>query len=167
MREASYYESRDIPFVKPGNLAEHGVTRIENVEEFVSEKARGVARIMPPGAVLVTCIGTIGKVGIATRECCCNQQINFIVPNANVDSVYLAYCLTFFVEKIKDMANAPVVPILNKTHFSSLEIPVPTHAMQKQFADFVAHTELTKAAVGRAMGKTQVLFDSLMQEYFR
>ena len=166
MKEAAFYDSLDIPFVKPGNLAEHGVTRIENVETFVSEKARNTARIMPEGAILVTCIGTIGKIGIATRECCCNQQINFIVPNENINFVYLAHCLTFFVEKLKDMANAPVVPILNKTRFSSLKIPVPPLPLQNQFSSFVSQVERTKATIRASLAETQRLFDSLMQEYF-
>ena len=121
---------------------------------------------MPPNAVLVTCIGTIGKIGIATQECCCNQQINYIVPNNDIDSVYLAYCISFFKNVLADMANAPVVPIINKTQFSAIEIPIAESGKQKQFSEFVAQVDKSKSVIQKSLNETQLLFDSLMQKYF-
>ena len=166
MKNPEYYDSEDIPFVKPGDIAESGVSLIKQVDSFISEKARNVARIIPQDAVLVTCIGTIGKIGIAAKECCCNQQINYIVLDADVDSVYLAYCISFFKDVLADMANAPVVPIINKTQFSTLEIPVAEYGKQIQFSRFVQQVDKSKAVVQKALDETQVLFDSLMQQYF-
>ena len=166
MKEPSYYESNDIPFIKPSDLNESGVTNIEGVEAYISEKARPVARIIPPNAVLVTCIGTIGKIGITSRESCCNQQINFVVPNDGINSLYLAYCLTFFKSTLQNIANAPVVPIINKTQFSELEVPVFDIDKQNQFAAFVEQTDKSKVAVQKALDEAQLLFDSLMQKYF-
>lgn len=166
MKELSYYESNDIPFIKPSDLNESGVTSIDGVEAYISEKARPVARIIPPDAVLVTCIGTIGKIGISARESCCNQQINFIIPNDGINSVYLAHCLTFFKSTLQNIANAPVVPIINKTQFSELKIPVFDTAKQNQFAAFVEQTDKSKFVVQKALDEAQLLFDSLMQEYF-
>ena len=166
MKEPSYYESNDIPFIKPSDLNENGVTSIDDVEAFVSEKSRLVARIIPPNSVLVTCIGTIGKIGITTRESCCNQQINFIVPNDGINSVYLAYCLTFFKSTLQNIANAPVVPIINKTQFSELQIPVFEMDMQQRFATFVEQTDKSKLVVQQSLEKLETLKKSLMQQYF-
>ena len=166
MKESSYYESNDIPFIKPSDLNESGVTNIDGVEAYVSKKARPVARIIPPNAVLVTCIGTIGKIGITTRESCCNQQINFIVPDDGIDSLYLAHCLTFFKSTLQSIANAPVVPIINKTQFSELEVPVFDSAKQNQFAAFVEQTDKSKLAIQASLDKLELLKKSLMQEYF-
>ena len=44
--------------------------------------------------------------------------------------------------------------------------PFPPLALQQQFAAFVEQTDKTKAAVQKALDEAQVLFDSLMQEYF-
>ena len=166
MKESSYYESNDIPFIKPSDLNESGVTNIDGVEAYVSKKARPVARIIPPNAVLVTCIGTIGKIGITTRESCCNQQINFIVPDDGIDSLYLAHCLTFFKSTLQSIANAPVVPIINKTQFSELEVPVFDTAKQNQFAAFVEQTDKSKLAIQQSLDKLETLKKSLMHEYF-
>ena len=166
MKVPEYYESRDIPFIKPGDIDEDGVTQIREVDSYVSENARNVARIIPSGSVLVTCIGTIGKIGIVMMECCCNQQINYVVPNKDLHPVYLAHCLCFFKNKLIEMSNAPVVPIINKTQFSALEIPIATIDKQEAFAVFVSQVEKAKADVQEALKKYQLLFNSLMQGYF-
>ena len=166
MKEPSYYKSNDIPFIKPSDMNESGVTYIDGVEAYVSEKARPVARIIPPQVVLVTCIGTIGKIGITARESCCNQQINFIMPNDGINSVYLAHCLTFFKSTLQNIANAPVVPIINKTQFSELEIPVFEVDKQQRFAAFVEQTDKSKLAIQQSLEKLETLKKSLMQKYF-
>ena len=50
--------------------------------------------------------------------------------------------------------------------FKSIRIPLPPIELQQQFADFVAQVDKSKAAVQKALDETQLLFDSLMQEYF-
>ena len=166
MKVPEYYERNDIPFIKPGDIAESGVTLVRDTVSFISDKGRDVARVMPQGSVLVTCIGTIGKVGITAKESCCNQQINFIIPNERHNPIYLAYCLTFFKDVLVDIANAPVVPIINKSQFSALEIPVVPKIEQDRFAAFVSQVDKSKCFVQKALNEAQILFDSLMQTYF-
>lgn len=127
-----YYESNDILFVKPSDIEENYITSIERSEEYISEKARKKARILPEGAVLVTCIGTIGKVGILKQEATCNQQINAIIPNDKVISKYLAYLMQSRQKMLQLKVNAPVVPIINKTDFSEIEINICDIEQQKQ-----------------------------------
>lgn len=76
-----YYSSRDIHFYKPNDCSDESVTYLSDSEEYIAEAARGVADIFPAGTVLVTCIGTIGKIGILSGEGTCNQQINAIIPD--------------------------------------------------------------------------------------
>ena len=46
------------------------------------------------------------------------------------------------------------------------EISLPPIELQNQFATFVAQIDKSKFAVQKSLEKTQLLFDSLMQEYF-
>ena len=55
---------------------------------------------------------------------------------------------------------------LSKEKFKNMAIPVPPISLQKQFASFVAQINKSKFAVQKSLEKTQLLFDSLMQEYF-
>lgn len=126
------YETRSICFVKPSDIAEDKITRILCSEFYISEYAREKARIVPPESVLVTCIGSIGKVAISGIECAINQQINAIIPDSSkCNAEYLAYLLQYKKSELQFMANAPVVPILNKSQFSELSIELPSLDEQK------------------------------------
>lgn len=120
-----YYDSNDIFFVKPDIINDLEVTNIEYTKEYISEKARNKARIVKKNTVFVTCIGTIGKIGIASGdEFAFNQQINAIEPNDRVLPRYLAYNLLFNKKRLINIANAPVVPIINKTQFENFSIDI-------------------------------------------
>lgn len=124
-KEEGFYDSDDIGFVKPDIISDSKITYVEDTQEYLSENARKKARIVPANSVFVTCIGSIGKIGIAkNREFAFNQQINAIEPNEKVFPEYLAYCLMYNKKQLTDIANAPVVPIINKTQFESFEISI-------------------------------------------
>ena len=129
------YESNDICFVKPSDIADGEITHLKASEFYISEYAREKARILPPKSILVTCIGIIGKVAINTTECAFNQQINAIIPDPQKCVVkYLAYAIQAKQQIMQDTANAPIVPILNKTQFSEIEVKVPSIAQQQHIA---------------------------------
>ena len=139
-----YYISDDIMFVKPGDIEEKYITNLERAEGYISEKARNKVRILPKGTILVTCIGTIGKVGILENEATCNQQINAIIPNNMILSKYLAYLIKSKQKILQLKANAPVVPIINKTDFSKIEINICDREEQKKI---VKKLDLTKKII--------------------
>ena len=117
-KDESYWDSADICFVKPDGIADEGITLINDSSEYISENARNKARVVSKNAVLVTCIGTIGNIGIAdSGNYAFNQQINAIEPNEKVLPRYLAYNLLYSRPRLVSLANAPVVPIINKTQF--------------------------------------------------
>lgn len=47
-----------------------------------------------------------------------------------------------------------------------INICLPPIKLQNQFAAFVNEIDKSKSAVKKALDETQLLFDSLMQEYF-
>ena len=130
-----YYGSDDIMFIKPSDIDEKYITNLEKSEGYISEKARNKVRILPKDTVLVTCIGTIGKVGILEKEGTCNQQINAIIPNYMIVSKYLAYLIKSKQKILQLKANAPVVPIINKTDFSKIEINICDIKEQKRIVE--------------------------------
>ena len=122
---AEFWNSEDICFVKPDIISEKGVNEILGSKEYISEKARKKARIVSENSIFITCIGSIGKIGIASEgEYAFNQQINAIVPNEKVNPRYLAYALFFNRPRLIDIANAPVVPIINKNQFGDFIINI-------------------------------------------
>ena len=55
---------------------------------------------------------------------------------------------------------------INQGVVSNIELALPPLKLQKQFAAFVAAIDKSKATVQKALDETQLLFDSLMQQYF-
>lgn len=55
---------------------------------------------------------------------------------------------------------------LRKNDILECELIVPPFELQNQFADCVKQVNKSKAAVQKALTETQLLFDSLMQQYF-
>ena len=58
------------------------------------------------------------------------------------------------------------VPNLHLGEIKKTKILVPPIELQNQFADFVKQIDKSKVAVQKALDEAQLLFDSLMQEYF-
>ena len=132
-REASYWDSDDIPFVKPDDF-KNDVSILTNYNSYVSTSGSEKGNKVPANSVLVTCIGTIGKVVVTEKEVITNQQINAIIPNEKIDSKYLMYQILKKREYLNHIANAPVVPIVNKSTFEKVEIPLPPLTQQKTIA---------------------------------
>lgn len=55
---------------------------------------------------------------------------------------------------------------INMTQLRALPMLIPPMKMQNQFATFVSRVDKSKAVIQAALEKTQLLFDSLMQQYF-
>ncbi len=128
--DESNYFPKEYCFVKPSDLPLNGVGSIHETENYVSSKGLSVSRPLPAGSVLTTCIGTIGKVGLLLQEGCTNQQINAVIPNNKINSRYLAYALLSIRKQLEFIANAPVVPIINKKSFSKIHIGYPPKPTQ-------------------------------------
>ena len=164
MKNKDYYSSNDIPFIKPSDFCNVSVTYLNSSEFFISENARKAARIFPNKTVLVTCIGTIGKVAIVTTESSCNQQINYIIPNNKVNEKYIAYSLLYSKNELQEKANAPVVPILNKSEFAKSQIPLPPLELQNLFAEFVQKSEESKAAIKASLDSLSAVYKKIIAE---
>lgn len=130
-----YYESNDIKFVKPNDISNKNISYIEETTDFISEKARERARIVPCNSVLITCIGIIGKVAITKGDVAFNQQINAIIPNEKVLPEYLALKLKQEQNLLKKLANKSIVANINKTNFSNIKISIPSIEEQYKVVD--------------------------------
>lgn len=81
----------DIPFVKTPDM--HGHAFVLQSETYLTEKgAKSQAnKFLPPGALLVSCIGTVGVVSLTSETCQFNQQINAVIPNEDFLRYYCYY----------------------------------------------------------------------------
>ena len=55
---------------------------------------------------------------------------------------------------------------INAQELQSIKVYIPDMKLQNQFADFVQQIDKSKDSVQKALDEAQLLFDSLMQQYF-
>ncbi|MEB8285614.1 restriction endonuclease subunit S [Aeromonas veronii] len=123
----------DIPFITPAELGSD--IYVSNSPQTLSAKGANIVKTVPKDAVMVCCIGSLGKLGIAAREVRTNQQINSVIFNKNyVFPKYGYYALAQLKPMLESIAPATTVAIVNKSNFESLEIPLPPFEEQKRIA---------------------------------
>ena len=118
-----------VPFVRPNDIRPNGVDTSR--EEVPRSAAEATGRLVQADAVLMGCIGTIGKAGICRTEATFNQQINAIEA-IDVDPGYIALSVRapFFQSACWGSASATTIAILNKGKWENLPIPIPPLAEQ-------------------------------------
>ena len=131
-KDSSLYNG-NIPFIKPANISKNGINY--NTEEYLTTDGVKKGRIANRGAILITCIGNLGRNFYIDRKVAFNQQINSIYPFF-VTSELLHYFLEskFFVSTMYRDASATTLPILNKSKLSNLLLPLPPLNEQKRIA---------------------------------
>ncbi|MFC2991399.1 restriction endonuclease subunit S [Halomonas tibetensis] len=128
-----------LPFVGPSDL---GRGRwINSCSERLTRKGELLSRTADKDAVLVSCIGILGKVGQASERLSFNQQINSMQPNKEkVDAGFLYYASSRLQGELNKLAGLQVVPIVNKTLFSKLEVLAPKNLEEQRWIANVLNT---------------------------
>ena len=132
-KDIQEYYGGEIPFFKPNDL-EQGIETVNSLDHL-SDLGYRQSRQLPINTILITCIGaTIGKAGLIRREGACNQQINAIIPFAQIAPEYIYFsCISgYFQSAIRKNASATTLPILNKNNFSGLLLPLPPANEQRR-----------------------------------
>ncbi len=118
-KNKEYYNALDFMFIGPADLGSN--KNITKSIKYISKEGLEVTRKLNKGAVMVVCIGaTIGKVGITTKLCATNQQINTIIPKSTYPSEYVYYLLTGISQYLLSFAGDTATPILNKCEFGKV-----------------------------------------------
>jgi type I restriction enzyme, S subunit len=168
---ASYYGG-DVPWVNPGNL---GVAKfVCDSAEYLTEDGVKNARPIPGGSVLVTCISGsirhIGKVGIAGRRLCTNQQINSLVPHDSVASHYLYYLMQAIKPVLENLSSSTNQNIVNKSKLSGVTIPLPPIEEQRRTAaqldDRYAKVQSVEWTIRQELETVEAMPDALLRRAF-
>ena len=138
-------------------------------EEFTKRIQRKKPEV---GDVVYTREGAIlGIAAIIDRECnvALGQRSMLLSPNKNkCTSEFLCTamnCDSFLDNALKGVAGS-ASPHINVGDIKAFNMIMPPMELQNQFTAFVKQVDKSKVVVQKALDKTQLLFDSLMQEYF-
>lgn len=165
-----------VPFLRISNLVELiDNDRFESdlfiPEEKYSELQKN-GLVPKENDILVTSRGTLGKCYIIQKNDRFYFQDGMISwlykLDNNITALYLAqlFATKDIKIQIQNSQSGSTVAYLSIAMLKKLNIVVPPIKLQTQFTAFVAQVDKSKFAVQKALDEAQLLFDSLMQEYF-
>ena len=111
----------------------------------------------------------LNKVVIPDR---CGYATSELVPlqpvKSKINREYLAFLLRSeeFVTMINEKVAGAKMPRVSMGDFRTFDVPVPPMELQEQFSEFVHQVDKLKFEVQKSLDETQILMDSLMQQYF-
>ncbi|MBP3231496.1 MAG: restriction endonuclease subunit S [Anaerovibrio sp.] len=111
----------------------------------------------------------LNKVALPDFDGLCSADAYPILVKEDVCTrEFFGYTLrsSYFLDYILAFSNRTNLPKVNKNQVEGFTLPLPEIGVQRQFSDFVKQVDKSKVAVQKALDETQLLFDSLMQEYF-
>lgn len=129
------YSEEGMTWVKPDNLNEFNY--INDSKEKISTEAIKKQNVVTKDSILVCCIGSIGKFGIAGKDLLTNQQINSLVFNKSINKYFSKYMIFSSKQEHNRMANGNVVQILNSTSQSNIYFATPNLLEQQKIANFL------------------------------
>lgn len=164
-----YYEDGDIPWVSSKDMKTDVLTDSQiKINQLGVDNS--TARMVPINSVIMVIRSGILKhtlpVAINAVPITVNQDLKVFIPNERVLTRFLA--IQFKMHE-KDILSGVRAVTADNIEFNSLkqrELIVPPIELQQEYVTFLEQIDKSKVAVQAALDKTQLLFDSLMQEYF-
>ncbi len=163
-----------IPILRMNNITYQGdfdFTQMKYIEMDEKDKQKYLVR---KGEILFNRTNSkelVGKTAVYRND----QPMAFagylvrLIPNEKANSEFIsAYLNSGYGKKLllKMAKNIVGMANINAKELGNIDLYIPPLPLQNQFAEIVAKIEEQKALVKQAIEETQLLFDSLMSEYF-
>ena len=162
---------KDIPFTKPADISLLGIN-YENEGLTLSGLEKGV--LIKADSLMMVCIGgSIGKSNYTNRDVSCNQQINAIKGLCGVSGQFLQYFLQspYFQKAIWAKISGGTTPIVNKSKWENIPIPLPPLSEQKRIVAEIekqfAKTKQLKEHIIANQEATEQLLKALLHDAFK
>ena len=105
-----------------------------------------------------------GNVQFASGKFKNTEHALLVTPIVEMNNIWLnQLLLNLDLKRYQTGAAQPGLSVKNLQEIQIICVPIDE---QNQYAEFVKQTDKSKSEVQKALDKTQLLFDSLMQQYF-
>lgn len=127
--------------------------------------------ILRENDLLIVRSGAPGTACVVTKKYAGYNAIDIIIVHPDCKRVNPYYLCTFTnmphgKKQIDEGTGGAAQQHFNVGKYSKLKLMLPPKELQDDFADFIERVDKSKVAVQKALDETQLLFDSLMQQYF-
>lgn len=153
------------PLIQTGEVASAGLY-IDSYSNTYSELGLQQNKMWSKGTLCITIAANIAKTAILNFDACFPDSVVGFKANENNNNVFIHYWFTFFRAILESQAPESAQKNINLKILSELKVIAPEKSRQDEFADFVTQVDKLKVEVQKSLDEMQILFDSLMQEYF-
>ena len=111
----------------------------------------------------------LNKVALPNFCGLCSADAYPILPNyKNCNRIFLATAMRseYFLEYILQFSSRTNLPKVNRKEIAGFRMPLPPLPLQEAFSAFVEEVDKSKVTVQKSLDEAQLMFDSLMQQYF-
>lgn len=169
-----FSEIGGIPVLRIGNI-NTGVFRPVNMVYWEDDE-KLERYVIYAGDLVMSLTGTVGKddygnvciMGNEYDKYYLNQRNAKLEIKSGLDKYYLSELLKFecVKKKLTGISRGVRQANISNKDILNLVVNVPPIELQNQFAAFVTQVDKLKVEVQKSLDEMQILFDSLMQEYF-
>ena len=164
-------------FVEPSDTAykvyeqKHAIQKSATIGTYyvTEEKFKELKRFeCVPGDILMSCSGTMGELFQLPNDCE-RGIINQALCKFTLNEKMLPICfLTYMRQTIGNLETkgSGIKNIAAVSYVKAMPINLPPMEVQFEFENFCKQVDKSKFVVQKALDEAQILFDSLMQEYF-
>ena len=127
--------------------------------------------ILRENDLLIVRSGAPGTACVVTEDYVGCNAIDIIIAHPDCEKVNPYYLCTFTnmphgKKQIVEGTGGAAQQHFNVGKYNKLQLMLPPKELQDKFVEFINQIAKSKAAVQKALDQAQLLFDSLMQEYF-
>ena len=155
----------DYPLIQTGDVANAGLY-ITSYGGTYSELGLKQSKMWNKGTLCITIAANIAKTAILAFDACFPDSVVGFIANEKTNNIFIHYWFSFFQAILESQAPESAQKNINLKILSELKVIVPKKEKQDEFVEFIEQVYKSKVAVQKALDETQMLFDSLMQEYF-
>jgi len=126
-RSNKRYFAGNIPWATPTDLTGLKSRFISDTKEHISSDGlkNSSAKLLPPGALLMTSRATLGYCAISEVPITTNQGFASMVCGEGVNNLFLYYLMQSMSERIKCLANGSTFLEISKRDLKNIKIPLP------------------------------------------
>jgi len=168
-RKVQEYYGKDVEWIKSDNIntPNHILT---TATEYLSYSGIKVARTVPKGSTLITCIAgsfdCIGNVAYTDREVSFNQQINALTPKSGVLGWFLYALILFSKKTIQNASTNSMKGMVSKGKLQEVKLIHPPIELQQEFEN-ILHKQINATNhLNKSYRNTCNLFNSLSEKAF-
>lgn len=157
------------PLLNPSHIVDGKVSPDDKLTISDEKYEELSAYQLKTGDVVMGRRGEMGRCAVVPEDgFLCGTGSMLIRTKGEVTADYIQKIISFpsFKKTIEDMAVGQTMPNLNVPIVSGFQIIKPPMEVQDRYYAFAEQVNKSKVAVQKALDETQMLFDSLMQEYF-